>query len=378
MATTDICLNTICSQRLQQMAFTMAPTRYEGQVTPYPTFTQKQLDMRRKAEILQYGAAKTNTKTNNFTKAERYSTIIKGKGQKSSYATIYEPSFNIFYYATDTCGNETQVFADTSINVFGYTKKLADISNCLSRYDMVPTPTSSSGIPGPIQYLVRDVGVPLYNYATNTNPYSFDPTTYIPKWDFIPINNVFCSNTTETKIFTLGILESIDQPSYNFSFSTPFSIYFTCNCTSSTSVNLNALSVSITSLSATVYFSGSKASFINPTYNLTNDATSMIFDISINPQGQTIPITAQLYSGILTISNINLYTSPGFVYDINLNFNMNFSTGNNSTVALSNFTYGVICNLTQELSTKSINCTINTSRGMPSLTPYRKISVSGI
>jgi hypothetical protein len=104
----------------------------------------------------------------------------------------------------------------------------------------------------------------------------------------------------------------------------------------------------------------------------------MIFDVSINPQGQTIPITAQLYSGILTISNINLYTSPGFVYDIDLNFNMNFSTGNNSTVALSNFTYGVICNLTQELSTKSINCTINTSRATPSLTPYRKISVSGI
>jgi len=378
MATTDLCLNTICSQRLRQIAFTIAPTRYEGQVTPYPTYTQKQLDMRRKAEILQYSAAKTNTKTNNFTKAERYSTIVNGKGQKSSYATIYEPSFNVYHYATDSCGNVTQVYADTSINVFSYKKKLADISNCLSKRDMVPTPTSSSGIPGKIQYLVRDVSVPLYNYATNTNQYSFDPTTQIPKWDFIPINNVFCSNTTDTRIFSLGILDSSDQPSYNFSFSTPFSIYFTCNCTSSTSVNLSALSLSITSLTPTVYFSGSQVSFISPTYSLTNDATSMIFDVSINPRGQTVPIIAQLYSGILTISNINLYTTPGFVYDFNLNFHMNFSTGTNSTVSLSNFNYGVICNLTQALSTQSINCTVNTSSAMPSLTPYRQLSVSGI
>ena len=371
---TNLDLNTICNQRLRQMEFSIAPFRYEGQPSPYPNYTQEQLNMRRKAEILNYSAAKTNTKTNNFTKAQRYGTIVAGKGQKSSYATLYDPSFSKFTYETDACGNVQQIDARTTINVFSYTKRVADISNCIENLDMVPTPTSSSGVPGPIRYLFKDKIIPLYNYATNNNAYSFDPTTNIPKWNLSAINNVYCSQTEDTDVFALGILESIDQPSYNFSFSTPISIYFTCNCTSSSQVNINDATLSISTITPSVYFSGSQVINVSPRYSLTNIVSNMSFDVSLNPQGQTIPILAQIYSGILTVSNLNLFTSAGFVYDIRLLFNLSLSNNIQQNSAISNLNYGVYCNLTQALTKNNINCNITTT---PSLSAYSPLSISG-
>ena len=66
MPTTDLNLDTICNQRKRQMLFNVPPIRYNP-ISPYSGnvyITQSKLDMRRKAEILQYNANKTNTKTN--------------------------------------------------------------------------------------------------------------------------------------------------------------------------------------------------------------------------------------------------------------------------------------------------------------------------
>ena len=374
-AANNIFLQTVCSQRLRQMIFSIAPTRNEGTPSPYPQYSQEQLNMRRKAEILTYNAAKSNTKTNSFTKAQRYTTLINGKGQKSSYATLFDPSFYTFTYQTDVCGNVQQIDAKTTENVFKYIKRVADISNCIQDLDMIPTPTSSSGIPGPITHLVYNKNIPLYNYATNNNAYSFDPTTNIPRWNTIPINNVYCSQTTDTDVFALGILDSIDQPSYNFSFSTPFSIYFSCNCTSSSPVNnINNATLTISSITPIVYFSGSPVINVSPIYSLSNNVSSMSFDVSANPQGETVQVFAQLYSGILTVSNLNLFTTNGFVYDIYLNFNLALSNNISQDSRISNLNYGVYCNLTQELTKQSMNCNITTE---PSLSPYSTFYIGG-
>jgi hypothetical protein len=357
---TDVSLSAICNQRIRQMLFTIPPVRLAGpnNVTPYPKYTEAQLNMRRKAEILKYSATKTNSKTNNYTKAERYALLISGRAQKNSYTSIVQPNFTTV----------------NGVTTYDYNVIKANIVSCKPNYDMIPTPTSSSDIPGPIQYLVRDLSIPLYNYANNQDAYSFDPNINIPFWNTIVKNDVFSSTGTNTLIFSLGILESIDQPSYNFTFSTPFSIYFSESFSSTATIDSPGNQLTINSVTASVYYSGSKVTNINPTYSIANNAKSnMIFDISFNnntSNNQTNVYVSQ-YSGILTVSNLNLYTSPGYVYDIYLNFNIDASLNSYATVSTSNKKYGVICNLSNSTNQIVGNVALsNVTPNVPSFSPF--------
>lgn len=51
--------------------------------SPYPTYTQAELDMRRKAEILQYNSNYQSTKQNGLTKKEKYTQIVRGTYQST-------------------------------------------------------------------------------------------------------------------------------------------------------------------------------------------------------------------------------------------------------------------------------------------------------
>ena len=68
-------ITSICEQINRRALLNVPPPRYTP-VCPYPQYTQFQLDMRRKAEILKYRANASNLKTNNFTKAEKYSMLV--------------------------------------------------------------------------------------------------------------------------------------------------------------------------------------------------------------------------------------------------------------------------------------------------------------
>ena len=52
----DICNNIICNLLQQRSRFfsLLSPVQRYNPISPYPNFTQAQLDMRRKAEILLY------------------------------------------------------------------------------------------------------------------------------------------------------------------------------------------------------------------------------------------------------------------------------------------------------------------------------------
>jgi len=389
---TDICLNAVCNQRIRQMLFTIPPTRYNP-ISPYPQYTQEQLNMRRKAEILEYSATKTNSKTNNYTKAEKYSLLIGGKNQTNSYPIIYQPSFKEAYYKinldgrislSDITGNNinSNVVVDGDISQLNIkiTPAIIDFSftvikptingNCNT--DMMPRPTSSSGVPGKIINLALDPTVPLYNYATNNNAYSFNPIKNSPMWNTRVNNNIYCNQSLDTIIFSLGILDPIDQPSYNFSFSTPFSIYYSCNYNGS----LNNGAVAISSITPKVFYSGSQITYLNPSWSYSiNSVSNVTFNISQN--NGTVPSYVQVYSGILTVSNLNLFTVAGYVYDIALNFNLN-STVNVNTAAnntINNINLGVYCNLTQPLTVNTRNCTV-TNNPAYSTTPYTPFNIT--
>ena len=115
------------------------PARIELQESPYKNYTKYQLDMRRKAEILKYSANSQNSQTNNMTKAQKWSSIVNGNGpvNQSRINTLINNS-------NPQCPND----------------------------DLIPTPSSSSDIPGPIIQLVDDETVPLYNYNKNVDAYS--------------------------------------------------------------------------------------------------------------------------------------------------------------------------------------------------------------
>jgi hypothetical protein len=123
-------INQLIMQKRARALIHIPPSRF-NLVSPYPLFTQSQLDMRRKVEILKYNGNKQNTKTNNLTKKEKWALLSKGKSnsQTSQYTISNDLSYN-------TCASDL-------------TK---------------PTLTSSCDVPGSLIYLQYDPDVPLYNY----------------------------------------------------------------------------------------------------------------------------------------------------------------------------------------------------------------------
>lgn len=111
--------STTCTQRLNQMLNNVPPPRYTPP-SPYPQYTQYQLDMRRKAEILKYN--NSSTKTNNPTKKQLFAAIVRGGGGAVTTAT-----------------------------------------QCP---ETAPLPSYFSGVPGPVTMLFNDPAIPLYRYSS--------------------------------------------------------------------------------------------------------------------------------------------------------------------------------------------------------------------
>lgn len=129
----------ICQQRLQNQINHVPGPRNELQPSPYELgFTQTQLDMRRKVEILEYKATRQNTKTNNFTRSQKWSQFIRnGSGASQS---VLNQIANNQRPIDELCPNDR----------------------------FIPKPTYYSDVPGPIIDLVYDPNVPLYKYQENT------------------------------------------------------------------------------------------------------------------------------------------------------------------------------------------------------------------
>ena len=189
-------LNTLLMQKREKSLLYVPPIRF-SLVSPYPNFTQSQLDMRRKAEILKYNGNNQNTKTNNLTKKELWSLLSKNKtNSKISQYTV-------------------------SNNIFGKT--------CVSDAKK-PTLTSSCDVPGPIIYLHNDPDIPLYNYNISRT-FGIEPK----------INNYLWN------AYSMNILEFLVSNT-NFAYSDRPNIFQTTNSIISSGSNLINLS-SINSIS---------------------------------------------------------------------------------------------------------------------------------
>lgn len=380
MTTTNSDLATICNQRKQQMIFNIPPVRYTP-ISPYekfPQFTKYQFDMRRKAEVLSYTASKSNTKTNNFTKANKWSQLVKGVGQqynsKSIKLTQVEyTGFDSIKYGpvpiyTDIIVNYPDTYikhSDTNGNVW------YDISSqpiIICNDNMIPTPTSSSGVPGPVINLIRDLDVPLYNYKSSidTANYGIIPPINTKFIDYRIETDILASNNTSTTIFSLNIINANDIGGY-FNFEIPLSMYFSGkNIIQNTSTSYNfdteTVSMVINVPTISVYYSASNV-ILNNEYDISfNGRHNVSFDLSLNSTTNNFSeFSGEIYIGVLKVNKLFLYTQPGYIYTIKFN---NFITDNTSDSTLyssyfSALQSGIKFNTTSSVKTQS-HCTIQT------------------
>ena len=307
------------NQRRKMQLLNIPPTRYTP-ISPYPGFMQSQLDMRRKVEILKYPANNTNSKTNNFTKSERWKQLISGNYQRRSI-----PQYDIFNAIKNN-----------------------NILDCTSNSSVL-TPTSSSGVPGPVVYLYEDPNVPLYNYNVVRSYSILDENNY-QKWNTNAYNDIICSNGNEILLTLLGIRKYIDKPTYTFNIQTSVGIYVVGNITSTG--YSTPLSFSITNIICKIYYNDNVVLTPTVTYSgLSN------LNVNIGNSREGEQFNASLHVGNITINNFNLDTLNNMAYDIKLTFTISQPpTIPNSPFTIRNF--GAYCNLSQNNLNIANNCVI--------------------
>ena len=170
-------------------------------------YTQFDLNMRRKAEILKYSSNTQSTQTNNLTKKQQWAQIANGNYQRFS-PTLYQPTTNPATGATTY-----QLKCDASGGI-------------------IYTPTTSSDVPGPIINLYDDPNVLLYMYQTNQDAYAIIPNKIPAPFQFKDMgitivdspayNNYFDPTLFSNLIVTTGITQSFTS----FTVTVPIGIRF--------------------------------------------------------------------------------------------------------------------------------------------------------
>lgn len=319
-------IDNICQQIRRRGLLNVPPPR-NTPVSPYPQYSKFQLDMRRKAEILQYRANATNTKTNNLTKAQLFSLLVNGKLQQ------YNPS------------------------------TLADISNGrINCNEMVKTPTSSSNVPGPVIDLYLDPSVPLYQYNKNTESYGIINSVDDSLWTTYTTNDILIGENVITEYFTLYIHNNITQNYYTYQFETPLSIFLQGGAYVVSPINPIPATTPITcvieNIYVYVYFNDTLVTSNDPNVSgtianipiVSHDFTPLSLKV-INPE---LDFSTVFYSGNLQVSNLLLFTQPGFVYDVKLRIGMSITDNDFSNIRLRN--YGNV----SAYNNNSVNCELLT------------------
>jgi hypothetical protein len=256
-------------------------------LSPYPQFTQEQLNMRRKVEILQY--KKNSTQTNQLTKQQKWSNLV---------------------------------------NVALKTK------NCVSN-QYFPTLSTACDVPGKPIFLQYDPNVPLYNYAVSQDAYSQYVPTITDQWSVVFSDLPFAFNDTETLLFSL-LIQNVNNQTNTFSVQIPLSIYIQGTYTSGTQTG----TIEIQNITLIVYYIGDT----NTQPYLTKSITSNLPSLTINiPNTGNFNLTQ--YIGNFAFHNIVLPTKYGFVFDFKLNFKINI------TQNLQINQYGIIMNIPDNSNT---------------------------
>ena len=245
-------VQSILSQKRQLAVYNVPPPRLEI-VSPYEGgsagFTEYQLSMRRKCEILQYESHKQSTQTNSLTKQQKLANIVRfgTKANRKSYI----------------CNN---------LNF--------------------PTPTNECNVPGPVIFLQKDPTVPLYMYGDANQKRSYSELPQInPRYRTFPAPTSstlppFISETNDVSQtnyvyeFPLGVLITNNKKDstkdvFNIEMSVPIQFQVKCRLPSSVVVNTlgEVIQLKIQNIMVKFYYNDTLV------YSIANPRTS--FDIRI-------------------------------------------------------------------------------------------------
>ena len=377
----------VCLQRKKQMLFTIPPIRLETS-SPYQNYTKFQLDMRRKAEVLQYTGNSQASKGNNLTKKQQMAQILSGKYQNSTYpGTIVQ--------------NVTEVhnsLYDISENSYSYETIYSNIDTNCNNNETIYTSTRSSGVPGPPMLLYKDDSVPLYNYKTKTEASAIVTDEDTDEWRYHITENISVLHNTSVNIFSMAIQYGIKSPQNTYNFSIPYGMFvrgtskvnihpgysLTVSLSTTTPFNISVLyndsnvtdpntgsalelNTIYTDSSFNIDISGSN---VNPNNNNNNN-----IDISGGNIQKKLRKTFEAYSygGTIKVSNMNLYTERGFVYDIISVPKVSLTAPLGFTDYFENIEYGIVFNTKPFPLYTNKNCTI-VDKPYP---PYRPFDLNG-
>jgi len=342
-AQASICatIASVLKQKKDTANFNIPPSRLNIPFSPYRKYTNMQLDMRRKAEILKYNGVTQNSKTNSQTKTQLYSYLANNK-------------------------------INSNVSQYALTYALKDL-NCATNKNL-PTLTTACDVPGPPMYLYNDPSIPLYNYSGIVNNRSSGIINSPPPaaWSIYTTNEILYLNTTaavftntyiqseETELGSMLISTSMKQNVSNFTISTPIAIWcrglngagsydaqgnyilpiynpITKTYDHPRPTDVSMIDINITGVSVKVYAN-------DLLVTSSNTCTQTFATVTVNPN-KTSPniFYAVDYVGMLQINNLVLKTQPGYNYTIKLKINYSYNISKASQITA--FEAGVFCNL---------------------------------
>jgi hypothetical protein len=292
------------------LIFNSPGTRYIP-VNPYrdaagasTTFTQQQLDMRRKAEILQYNKTSSNGK---ITKKQKFAGVV---GRRKQY-----PSYYIRNIQNGT----------------------ANLDEICPGDILVPTSTRRSDVPGPEIFLRYDPTVPLYNYNSNQFTYGIQNTNeqLQDKW-FINYN----TNVVDERVAMINIRPSIDTSPHTYTYTTSIALSIKGYVLQNNPSGTFTVRIPQDSLNLVVKYGGQIVPNVNPILAF---SSGFVQDVSGYITNANSSFAGKIYVGNVTFSNIVLATPRGATYEIFVEYTPSRVITNidNSTVsAIMNFTNG--------------------------------------
>lgn len=259
-------------------------------------YTQAQLDMRRKTEILQYN----KTSNGKGTKKNAFVTAVKGSLQRRTFSNYYLKS--VQDGAEQQCPNDLYI----------------------------PTLTTASDVPGRPIYLTYDPSVPLYNYNTQQNAYGTQNTANQPMWLINYDTDILDENNPQ--IFTLNIQPTIDNPFYNFSFTTSVSLYVYGYNTAHPGQDISgffSMNIPIENLSLDILYGGQSV-LLQSTPTITY-SPEFLMDVSgyVLTRATANNFSGDIFMGNITFSNILLSTNPKNTFDFLIRYVPNYTKDNN-------------------------------------------------
>ena len=289
--------NTICTTAINArnaLIFNRPGIRYTP-TNPYSLgFTQAQLDMRRKAEILQYNKS-SNGK---FTKKQNFVTAVKGSLQRRTFSSYYLKA--VQDGAEQLCPN----------NLY------------------IPKLTTASDVPGPAMYLFYDPSVVLYNYNSQQQANGTQNTTNNIMW-LTNYNTDVIDETYNPQIVTLNIQPGIDKYNYNFSFTTSVSFTVSGYNTAHPGIDISGIfkiNIPKQNLALNVIYGGQSVPLMQtPTITY---SPGFVTDISGYVLTRTVAnqFSGDIYIGNITFSNILLNTNPKNTYDFVIEYIPSYTT----------------------------------------------------